>query len=431
MRAVLRGEALRERLEAPTSRAWLRSVAAGMGGQPTMAALRDSACWREHGAAVEELLGAVQAGGPSGAAPARAGASASARLRVVHWNILKGVAFDAIAEWLRDDPDLRGADAILLNEVDVGMARSGNRHVAAELAERLGLHWAFAPSYLELTRGTGPDLAAAGENALGLHGVALLSRGAPLALHACPLPESFDAFAFREKRYGRRTALLARLTPRLWVASAHLEVRGAPAGRARQMEALLEQVERRTAGQPPEAGSAGVLIGGDLNTHTFARGGLPAAAGGLARILATPRRRLGRQLLEPWRRGREPLFDLLRRCGYAWRGFNDGRATAVERLGRVEETTLLPRALRQGILGERGLGGRALDLRLDWFAGRGVEPAGPGAARTVGAIGPGGAGAPGRPGSGAAPSDHLPIVVEVEARGLWSEDSGSSGRESG
>ena len=42
---------------------------------------------------------------------------------------------------------------LLLTELDYGMARTGNRFVARELARALKLNYAFAPCYLNLTKG--------------------------------------------------------------------------------------------------------------------------------------------------------------------------------------------------------------------------------------------------------------------------------------
>jgi endonuclease/exonuclease/phosphatase family metal-dependent hydrolase len=405
---VIREPELRDWLDSPSRREWFAEVVRALAACATDAGRQASPFWQAHGASIEELLATIQAGaapppGDALGAPATP-ARPPSRLRVVHWNIYKGIALDEIAARLQTHPDLRDADLILLNEVDVGMARSANRHVARELASRLGLHWAFVPSYFELTKGVDDDLRAPGENAIGLHGVALLSRSAPRALRAVALPEAFDAFDFSEKRYGRRTALLAGFGDGLCVAAAHLEVRGTPRGRARQMAALLAGVEGFVAARAAaDGGMPRILIGGDFNTHTFARGGFAHAARGLLRILATPRAALARQLLEPWRGHREPLFDALRGRGYEWERLNDRRPTASERLGRIEETGLLAGAVRRRLLGEHGLGRRVLALRLDWLAGRGIEPRVAATPRSVGELP-----------AGRRPSDHLPIVLDLE-----------------
>jgi hypothetical protein len=71
-----------------------------------------------------------------------------------------------------------GADAILLSEMDWGMARSGQRHATRELAAALGCGYVFAVEFLELGLGNEAERARhAGEaNAVGYHGGAILSR---------------------------------------------------------------------------------------------------------------------------------------------------------------------------------------------------------------------------------------------------------------
>jgi endonuclease/exonuclease/phosphatase family metal-dependent hydrolase len=395
---VLHGGELEAWLADPALEAYLRTAVAEMSRLPTGVSLRASQFWRVEERRVERVLGTIHAGGPGTEAPA---GSADPLRRIVQWNILKGIALDEIVRVLEESESLRAPDALLLNEVDVGMARSGNRHIAGELAARLGMHWAFVPSYLELTKGPGAEAHVPGSNRLGLHGVAILTRARPLALRAVALPEAFDAFAFREKRCGRRTALFAALGQGRVVAGAHLEMRGTPQGRRAQIRALLEGLDafgRDEARQGRVVRE--VILGGDFNTHTFARGTWRGAIAGGLRIALTPPGLLRRQLLEPWRHGREPLFAELRRAGFEWASCNDGRPTASETLDRIEEIDLLPVALRRPL---RALLHRRLPLRLDWFAARGL-PADRASARaaTVGAWPP-----------GTTPSDHLPIVLEL------------------
>jgi endonuclease/exonuclease/phosphatase family metal-dependent hydrolase len=395
---VLHGAALEGWLGDPALEAYLRTVVAEMNRLPTTASLLGSQFWRVEERRVERILGTIHAGDPpAGAAPA----VGDGPRRIVQWNILKGIALDEIVRCLTENDALRDPDVLLLNEVDVGMARSGNRHVAAEIAARLGMHWAFVPSYLELTKGPGAEALLPGSNRLGLQGVAILTRARPIGLRAAHLPEGFDAFAFPEKRYGRRTALFAALGQGRVVASAHLEVRGTPARRWAQTVALLRGIEAFARDEARQGRVVReVILGGDLNTHTFVRGSWRGAVGGLARIALTPPGRLRRQLLEPWRRGREPLFAELRRAGFDWAPCNDGRPTASESLDRIEEIDLLPVALRRPL---RMLLRRRLPLRLDWFAARGLPEGGaPARAATVGAWPP-----------GEVPSDHLPIVLEI------------------
>ncbi len=383
-------------------RAWslvLRSI-------PDRSQLRRSPFWRQFGQALSHLLATPHSGDgrprPSAEQEAVRSMGPWPR-RLVHWNILKGISFDGIVAALRDHPQLTGADVILLNEVDVGMARSGNRHVAAELGRRLGMHWVYQPSYLELTKGPGPDALSPGENESGLHGVAVLSRIRPVAWRGIPLPESFDMFAFHEKRLGRRVGLAAALPNGLMVGTAHHEVRGTPLGRAVQVQAFLGGVaafgrQLRAAGHP----GSGILLSGDLNSHTFTRGSMRRTVEAALRLLFTGERRLGRQFDRPWSGGREPLFAVLSEAGYAWEQLNASGPTAHARLPLIEEADRLPPGLRAWL--DRWLPFResGIPLHLDWFYGRDLRDDLTVRAAIVAELG----------GRGC-PSDHAPIVLDL------------------
>ncbi len=398
-------------------RAATRDLGRTLAGFADTRDLLSSPWWDEHRATLQALLGRIQSappeppgsagpvGDPPGARRPAATLSppgpAGDRFRAVHWNILKGIAFEAIVAELTRHPRLRDADALLLNEVDVGMARSGNRHGAAELARRLGMHWTFLPSYLELTKGPGADARAAGENEIGLHGVAVLTRRAPVSRAAVRLPEIFDYFGFREKRLGQRQALIVTLPGGLALVSVHVEVRNTPAARAAQMCALLDGVDRFCEQeQRADRRVDRVLVAGDLNSHTFARGTPLRAVGGFVRLLCTPRGRLQARLCEPWQSSGEPAFDELAARGYDWRRLNDRLPTAHAPLATIDEARGLPALLAPLAARVLGPDPRGLPLRLDWFAGRGIEPrTAPATLIEVLDRAP-------------APSDHAPITLE-------------------
>ena len=109
-------------------------------------------------------------------------------------------------------PPFSEADVFLLSEVDVGLGRSGNRNVARELAEALGMSYAFGVSYLALTDDFGEN-AAGLENTLALSGAAILSRHPIGRVENIDLPEIRDKFHSSEKRLGKKRALLAEIVP--------------------------------------------------------------------------------------------------------------------------------------------------------------------------------------------------------------------------
>lgn len=390
---------------AQSVRTWVHELARF----PTLSALERSAFWKEHGDEVLRALRTVRVqagGGPGQPAP-------NGRLRIVHWNIERGKNLGAILHNFQSHPELGDADVILLNEVDVGMARSGNRNTARDLAEALGLSWAFSPSYLELTKGIREELQAPGENEDSLHGLAILVRGDLRRVERVELPEIFDTFDFVEKRYGARTGLLAQLGPEhggLVLAAAHLEVRDTPHGRAVQLETLLNALDDTLDrwGTP----DAPVLLAGDLNTHTFSRGSVLRNARAAGRLLATPLDKLAWQLAEPWREGREPLFRVLENWGFSYRELNDRSPTVSIILRGLEEAERMPEFLRRWINRAAMLGERVLPMRLDWFAGRGLDRLSRGSTpleiRRAATILPEAV-------HGRIPSDHLPLVLEFQA----------------
>jgi endonuclease/exonuclease/phosphatase family metal-dependent hydrolase len=297
-------------------------------------AVLDLAARSPDGAANIAEMAIVKRGGfaPSHAPPY---GSESDIVRVLVWNIERG---KSPAQWAAIE-QVRRADVLLLCEVDDGMARSNNFDVAAELAARLGLHYAFAPNYFELTRGTRKErFATRGRaNARGFHGNAILSRWPLLDVRRLPLPVEFDWFRHYERRIGTRVALratLARPGEPVTVAVAHLEAFASPAQRARQMRVLMEGLH-----DAPRA-----IVGGDFNTL-----GIRPGWGGAFRLLADRARdahRLTRSVVE-----HEPLFEEARRVGFYWEDLNCWASTW--RLSRI-----LPSRFR---------------AKLDWILGRNVN----------------------------------------------------------
>ena len=103
-------------------------------------------------------------------------------LKVIGWNAERGTYYSKLYQMIQD-PDkhpnhLSNPDVILLNEMDIGMARSGNVHTTRRLAMKLGYNYAFGVEFLELTKGTEEEhnTTEGKRNALGLHGNAILTK---------------------------------------------------------------------------------------------------------------------------------------------------------------------------------------------------------------------------------------------------------------
>ena len=144
------------------------------------------------------------------------GNATTGRLRVIEFNAERG------KEWLQYADHLRNADIVLLNEMDIGMARSDQQHTTRLLAYHLGMNYVVGLEFIELTLGTEAEQNAnRGKwNTHGIHGNAILAR--------CKLQ---DARTFRdnldsryfsqkrlvlnangfEKRIGGRMGLFARV----------------------------------------------------------------------------------------------------------------------------------------------------------------------------------------------------------------------------
>jgi endonuclease/exonuclease/phosphatase family metal-dependent hydrolase len=317
------------------------------------------------------------------------------RVRAVHWNIEHGNWYEQVEAALLGLPGLAGADLYFFNEIDLGMARAGNRDVTGDLAHALGLHGVWAPLLLETTPGRDDDprMAAGRENEEALFGLAILSRWPIADVRVLELPSPIEVQFDLERMVGRHIALIARIEhPRVpFVAvSTHLEVHRGRAQRARQAQVIVEAL--RGVREP-------VVLAGDFNTHTFDRGLWHSPFSGAGALLLTPGPALARRLLHPDRGPhRETLFEHLERGGFEWAPFVDYAPTLELRVERLDEAQAFLRALgplARPLLDWAELRGR---LRLDWFAGRGWAA---GSGCTVGGVsGPGKA------------SDHAPIVAE-------------------
>lgn len=317
-------------------------------------------------------------------------------LRVVCWNIERGNRFEAVKQILTRHSLLSTADVLLLNEVDVGMIRTGNRHVGFELAEATGMHCVYGAEYLEITKGIGEELNLPGENTTALHGNAILSRYPLEQVKMVQLPVCFEPFHFPEKRYGSRIALYSEIElprgQRLSLVTAHLEVRDTPACRGHQMQFIMDWLSNN---QLP------VIFGGDWNTNTFARGTRWRTAKSTARVLFTEPNVLQHTLKHP-DNGEEPLFAVLRNHGFEWRNLNDDQPTCSVPLANMEDAALIPGIIRSWITRRIEQHSGHLHMRLDWIASRGICAATPGRTVTDYLV-------DGRPAS-----DHAPIVVDLK-----------------
>lgn len=305
----------------------------------------------------------------------KAESPAKERYRFVAWNIERGTQLAGQLEALRTNPFLRDADVLLLIETDVGMARSGNVDVARTMAQELGFAYAFVPCYLSLVKGSGVERHVEGENLVGLHGNAILSRYPIANLRRVALENGIDKIASREKRLGCQTALGATIQfPQQSVAtvSTHLCAQSSQRHRMEQMRQILD-------GLP----AGPVVLGGDWNTSTYnSSRALHAILGFWLRVMMGVDHVIRNHYLHPQRLFERELFEMLEKQKFDYRECNlMGEHT-------VHYDMHDPRA--DGSLREwvpdwcfpfiywslRNHNGRC-PLKLDWFATRGVKAENP------------------------------------------------------
>ncbi|HEX5736675.1 MAG TPA: endonuclease/exonuclease/phosphatase family protein [Blastocatellia bacterium] len=251
-------------------------------------------------------------------------------IRVGFWNIERGLRLDEIKmaienpdqfkQQIEATPDsdeyreiaeqievLRSVDVLALNEVDLGVKRTGYKDVARELAAALKMNYVYGVEFIEIdplnlgseTFGEvspGETMVALRrlididrERYQGLHGNAILSRFPITRARLVPLKcrpydwlahekmrvsvaetarRQLSKIAFqqhtpREIRYGGRAALIAELQVpqleggRLTVVATHLEYRCKPSERRRQMQEVLSLIKEI---------DGPVVLAGDMNT---------------------------------------------------------------------------------------------------------------------------------------------------------------------
>ena len=289
------------------------------------------------------------------------------------WNLERGAQFDGIVDALRNDERLRDRDVLMLPELDHGMARSGNRFVAKELADALDLNYAFAPVYIPLQKGSGVESETTGENTASIHGLAMMSPWPIKNVHAVDLPNGKDKMWGKEKRIGWLRALIADIehpAGEFRAVTVHLDVHCSREHRRRQMKMILDHLE--TLPRMP------TIIGGDWNTTTFnAQTATRAILGYWRRVMMGIRNVAKNHFPHPDRYFERSLFGELTSRGYDYEPFNEiGVGTLHYHVESIEKNTNLrdwvPEWCFTFIFWAAGRVGGSVSVRLDWFAGRDI-----------------------------------------------------------
>jgi endonuclease/exonuclease/phosphatase family metal-dependent hydrolase len=359
------------------------------------AEMEASDVWRQIHPEVERIINAVVAEPLASASgenadpatdvlpPAYAGGSASA----LAWNIERGIRLEGIIDALGNNANLRNKDIYLLAELDHGMARSGNRSVAREIAEALRLNYAFAPVYIALQKGSGVEAAIEGENTASIHGLAMMSPWPMKNIHAVPLPNGKDKMLGKEKRLGWLRALIADIdhpAGTFRAVTVHLDVHCSREHRRRQMKVILDHLD--TLAPLP------TLIGGDWNTTTFnAQTATHAILGYWRRVMMGVKNAAKNHFPKPDRYFERRLFGDLESRGYEYKSLNEpGVGTLHYHVESIEKNTNLrdwvPEWCFKFIFWAAGRVGGEVSVRLDWFAGKRLQLASGTKPKTVGEL---------------------------------------------
>ncbi len=331
------------------------------------AALLQNPTYRQIQPVLEQVLHTVQT-----APPPSISETSKSTIRVLAWNIERGKQFAGQLEAFRHHPYLAECDVLLLTETDVGMARSANLDVAQTLASELGFHYAFAPCYLSLVKGSGVERDVEGDNDVGLHGNAILSRYPLHNQRVIPLHNGIDKMASKEQRIGRQAALSAEIVVqgrKVSLVCVHLDANSSQQHRADQMQTVL--------GALPDHSQA--IVGGDWNTTTFnSSSAFRAITGFWLRVFMGPGNVIRNHYLHPYRWFERRLFQLLEAAGFEYRESNVlGEHTIYYHVedfrthkGLAEWVPAWCFPFIRWSLRDHGGG---CPLKIDWFATRGLS----------------------------------------------------------
>src|ERR1700730_7807787 len=194
-------------------------------------------------------------------------------IRVVDWNINRGLQLRAVIEFLASIK----ADIVLLQETDLNARRTHHLNVAREISEKLRMNYAFGREFEELTQGSRTSPA--------YNGQATLSRWPLLNSRLIRFqrqsnfwrPHWFlpEVEPFQE-RIGGRLALVsdANIAGKTLITyNLHLESKGDDALRCSQLDETLDDARRYDSNTP-------ILLAGDF---TLDRSRGPAAANAASR----------------------------------------------------------------------------------------------------------------------------------------------------
>lgn len=335
-------------------------------------ALQRSSLFQRLAHEIEEITYAMEYGKPKREAAERL---ERRFLRAVTWNIERGNRLDGMKSYIASIPEIVNTDVLMLNEVDIGMTRSGNRNVAAEFAEVLGFEYVFGNSYLCLDHGDVRDGTHEADNETGMHGNAILSRWPIRRAEDFSIFVTKDKFESSERRLGHKKALWAEIeTPLglLPVVSVHLDPIASTQHRVLQIQDVMRVIEGRALGPR-------VLLGGDLNTTTYDLHSIPG-------LILNVTKKLFRggfphaihHYMHPFELYERGVFETLGAHGFSWDALNDMRTgTTRYEVGTFDSESKvrdhLPEFAVQLLRHKLKPWNGVAPLKIDWFMGRGLS----------------------------------------------------------
>ena len=218
-------------------------------------------------------------------------------IRVMDWNIDRGLQLQSIIDFLGD----ANADIVILQEVDINARRTHHLNIAHEIARKLHLNYVFGREFVELTQGSNISPA--------YHGQATLSRWKISHSRIIRFQQQSNFWKPRwyipnlepfQERLGGRIALVSEINiSNISIVSynLHLESRSTDELRLAQLDEVLKDAK---VYEPARL----TVIAGDLNLNasnpspakTLVRDGFVHAVP-TGRLATTP----ARHLLEPGR----------------------------------------------------------------------------------------------------------------------------------
>lgn len=231
-------------------------------------------------------------------APTRLATWRPGLLRVVDWNIDRGLQLSAVTDFLASTK----ADILILQEVDLNARRTNHLNIAEEIARKLQMNYVFGREFQELVQGSKESPAYHGQAVLGkwpLSNPRLIrfSRQSHFWQPHWFVPK-IEPF---QERLGGRIALVAEINlagNKIITYNLHLESRGNDELRLAQVQEVLSDAARQDS-------ECSIIVAGDFNldaskdnaASAFATAGFQDAIA-IPRIPTTP----SRHLLEPGRR---------------------------------------------------------------------------------------------------------------------------------